>query len=99
MLPRAAFKTLDFHLCGSVMMPRHQRSALSSRTLVVTAVAAADAEAMASSSSFSAAGGDDSDGIDLARAHEEEQLPTSFDQFDLDDRVTVCASLKRREKK
>jgi hypothetical protein len=91
-LPRAAFRTLDFHLLRSETTTRHNRSAFSSRTLAVKA-AAADAEATSPSAAPSAAAGS---GIDVVDAHEEEELlPTSFKEFDLDDRVTVCEARRR----
>ena len=90
LLPGAAFRTLDFHLSRSTTMSRrHMRGFLSHFT--VSAAAAADAEAVSSTASAAA---------DFVGAlEEEEQLPTSFKEFELDERVTVCSSLEKMEGK
>lgn len=97
---RSAFKRLDSHLKRSKAMFRHHPTSFSSHRAV--SAAAAGAEAMASSSSAAAAGGGDIDfvGSQLPQEEdEEEELPESFKEFDLDDRVTVSSVEERKRKR
>lgn len=100
-LPRAAFKPLDFHRSRSAALFRHHPWAWSSHRAV--SAASTDAEAMASSSASAseAAGGIDIVGQQLPEKGEEqeEKLPTSFDAFDLDERVTVRSSEMRKKER
>lgn len=85
-LPRSAFRALDLHASRFWMTSRHRSRDFSSHLTVAAAAAAADASEAAASV---AAGG--VNGIDLvgAQHEEEEKLPESFAEFNLDDRVTV----------
>ena len=88
-LPRAAFRALDFHASRLETMSRHHPRAFSSHLAVAAAAAADASEAMSTSTSAAASVAAGGNGIDFVGELEEE-LPKSFNEFDLDDRVTVC---------